>query len=141
MYLNCKTYFSYRYGTLGTEELVDYAAEMGATALALTNINNTSDVWDFVDFCQQQGIKPMAGVEVRNNAAGTAPGNECLLYVLLARNAEGLLHINRWLSVHLQEKRPFPAQPDFMAEVWVIYPLGARALDQLAPHELLGVGP
>jgi DNA polymerase-3 subunit alpha len=53
MYLNCKTYFSYRYGTLGTEELVTLATENGANALALTNINNTSDVWDFVDFCKR----------------------------------------------------------------------------------------
>jgi len=49
MYLNCKTYFSYRYGTLGTEELMKLAAENGANALAITNINNTSDVWDFVE--------------------------------------------------------------------------------------------
>ena len=56
MYLNCKTYFSYRYGTLATEKLVNLAAENGANALALTNINNTSDVWDFVDFCRQLPI-------------------------------------------------------------------------------------
>jgi DNA polymerase III alpha subunit len=34
---------------LGTEELVKLAAENGANALAITNINNTSDVWDFVE--------------------------------------------------------------------------------------------
>ena len=45
MYPNCKTYFSYRYGTLGTKDLLILAAENGANALALTNINNTSDVW------------------------------------------------------------------------------------------------
>jgi len=56
MYLNSKTYFSYRYGTLATEALVTLAADNGANAWAISNINNTSDVWDFVAFCRQQGI-------------------------------------------------------------------------------------
>ncbi len=54
MYLYCKTFFSYRYGTLGIEELVTLAAESRANSLAITNISNTSDVWDFVGFCSQQ---------------------------------------------------------------------------------------
>lgn len=141
MYLNCKTYFSYRYGTLGTEELVTLAADNGANALALTNINNTSDVWDFVDFCRQQGIRPIAGAEVRNAFGHTAPGSDVLLYVLLARDNFGLHEINRFLSIHLQAKQPFPQQPTFTEHVWVVYPLGAKAHDALALNELIGVLP
>jgi len=141
MYLNCKTYFSYRYGTLGTEELVTLAAENGANALAITNINNTSDVWDFVDFCTQQGIKPIAGVEVRNTMDDSAPGSEKLLYVLLARDNYGLLEINRWLSRHLQVKEPFPAQPAFSEHIWIIFPFGHKPPEQLALNELLGIMP
>lgn len=141
MYLNCKTYFSYRYGTLGTEELVTLAAENGANALALTNINNTSDVWDFVDFCTQQGIKPIAGVEVRNTLDDSRPGSEKLLYVLLARDNYGLLEINRWLSRHLQVKEPFPAQPSFSEHLWIIFPFGHKLPEQLALNELIGVMP
>jgi hypothetical protein len=141
MYLNCKTYFSYRYGTLGTEELVTLAAENGANALALTNINNTSDVWDFVDFCGQQGIKPIAGVEVRNTMDDSAPGSEKLLYLLLARDNYGLMEMNRWLTQHLQAKQPFPAQPAFSEHVWIIFPFGHKPPDQLALNELLGVAP
>lgn len=141
MYLNCKTYFSYRYGTLGTEELVTIAAENGANALAITNINNTSDVWDFVDFCSQQGIKPIAGVEVRNTMDDSAPGSEKLLYVLLARDNYGLLEINRWLSRHLQAKEPFPAQPAFSEHIWIIFSFGHKPPEQLALNELIGVMP
>ncbi|HSK13763.1 MAG TPA: PHP domain-containing protein, partial [Phnomibacter sp.] len=141
MYLNCKTYFSYRYGTLGTEELVTLAAENGANALAITNINNTSDVWDFVDFCGQQGIKPIAGVEVRNTLDDTAPGSEKLLYLLLARDNYGLLEMNRWLSMHLQGKTPFPAQPAFSEHVWIVFPLGVKDPAQLALNELMGIMP
>ena len=141
MYLNCKTYFSYRYGTLATEELVTLAAENGANALAITNINNTSDVWDFVDFCRQQGIKPIAGLEVRNTLDDKAPGSEKLLYVLLARDNFGMLEINRWLSNHLQTKTPFPPQPGFSEHVWIIFPFGQKQPDQLALNELLGIMP
>ena len=65
MYLNCRTYFSLRYGTYSTEELVNTAADYGIHVLALTNINCTCDSWDFVNFCQQKEIKPVVGVEVR----------------------------------------------------------------------------
>ncbi len=130
MYLNCKTYFSYRYGTFSTGELVKYGAEAGATSLALTNINGTTDAWDFVDFCRQAGIKPILGTEIRNEAK--------LCYVLLAKNDQGFLAINRFLSDHLQAKLPFPERPA-LEGVFVIYPLGSIYPDQLKAGELIGV--
>ena len=66
MYLNCKTYYSFRYGTMSTEELVTTAVDKGISTLALTNINSTCDVWEFFKLSQEAGIKPIAGVEVRN---------------------------------------------------------------------------
>src|SRR3954465_3479767 len=99
MYLNCKTFFSYRYGTFSTEELVQEGVEKGAAALALTNINNTSDWWDFYSFCTDKGIRPLLGVEIKQ-------GDESL-YILIARNNSGLMTINRYLSFHLQTKQPF----------------------------------
>src|ERR1035437_1425671 len=103
MYLNCKTYFSFQYGTYRTEELVKEAASLGVTTMALTNINNTCDLWDFVDFCRLNNIKPIAGTEIRNN--------HVFLYLLLAKNNNGLLSIHRFLSGHLQEKTNFPQRP------------------------------
>jgi DNA polymerase-3 subunit alpha len=61
MYLNCKSYFSFRYGTFSTNELILEAVEAGASTLALTNINNTCDLWDFVEACEQHQLKPIAG--------------------------------------------------------------------------------
>jgi DNA polymerase III alpha subunit len=78
MYLNCKTNFSFRFGTFKTEELVAEAESLGVKAMAITNINNTCDVWDFVD----------------------------LLYILPVKNNQGLLEINMFLSEHLQENQP-----------------------------------
>ena len=133
MYLNCKTFFSYRYGTFSTEELVKEGQEVGATALALTNINNTCDLWDFYEHCSGAGIKPLLGCEIRN-------GDE-LMYVLLAKNIKGLLHINQFLTRHLQNKVPFPDRPDLPTNLWIIYSFLTYKGDALAEHELVGVQP
>src|ERR1700720_4072721 len=100
MYINCKTYFSLHYGTFSTEELVRAGVEAGATAMALTNINTTSDAWDFLSYCQEQHIKPVLGAEIRN-------GHQ-LLYILLAKNNKGFQWINEFLSEHLLAKKSFP---------------------------------
>lgn len=131
MYLNCKTWFSLRYGTYRIEELVSAAVANGQTQLALTNINSTCDTWDFVEECRKAGIKPVAGAEVRNGSR--------FLYILLAKNNEGFASINRFLSVHLQEAQPFPERPFFSENVFIIYPFGAQALATLEPHEYVGV--
>ncbi|MDP4211420.1 MAG: DNA polymerase III subunit alpha [Bacteroidota bacterium] len=130
MYLNCKTYFSFRYGTFGTEELVSDAAALGISQLALTNINNTSDTWDFVEFSRQRQIRPIAGAEIRNDNK--------FLYILLAKNNPGFEQINRFLSEHLQGKKPFPDRPD-LTGVYVIYSFGSIPLHGLQANEFMGV--
>src|SRR4051794_13939557 len=139
MYLNCKTYYSFRYGTFSTAALVEMAVNNGVTALALTNINCTCDLWDFVKLCREGGIKPLAGVEVRNE--------DKLLYLLLAANNNGLVWINEFIADHLLHKQPFPepfsGQP-FFNDSWdgfVIYPFGTKPLDDLLANERIGVLP
>ncbi|WP_207513233.1 DNA polymerase III subunit alpha [Longitalea luteola] len=135
MYLNCRTYFSVRYGTYSTEELVDTAAGLGIQALALTNINCTCDSWDFVNFCQQKDIKPVLGVEIRNE--------DNLLYILLAKNNRGFACINEFLSIHFQHKKDFPehASAYFLNndDVYVIYPFDRKAPGDLLPDEYIGI--
>src|SRR5437870_2099489 len=100
MYLNCKTNYSFRYGTFFTEELVKAAAAIGITALGLTNIKSNCDAWDFVLHCHKEKIKPILGAEIRNG--------DKVLYVLIAANNRGFAWINKFLSDHLLEKKPFP---------------------------------
>src|SRR6476620_10539055 len=139
MYLNCKTYFSFRWGTYATAELVNAGVDAGATALALTNINSTCDAWDFVLFCQQQNIKPILGAEIRN-------GDE-LQYILIAANNRGFSWINHFISKHLQLDQPFPKQTDkqpfFLqaSDGFVIYPMDARFPEKLLANEFIGVQP
>lgn len=140
MYLNCKTYFSFRYGTMSHTQLIKAAADEGITSLALTNINNTCDTWDFVQACMQEGIKPVAGAEIRNE--------DEFLYILLAANNNGLSSINRFLSNHLLAQKPFPVFKtgrsgifDSEKDGYIIYPLGAKNPEALRPNEFIGIMP
>ena len=132
MYL-CKTFFSLKYGTYSTEELVQAGMDAGANSLALTNINSTCDAWDFVQFCQQQRIKPILGVEIRNGRRH--------LYSLLAANNNGFRWINEFLSEHKLEKKDFPECPEASSDVFVIYPLDRKDPADLLKNELIGVLP
>ncbi len=133
MYLNCKTYFSFRYGTYKPEDLIKKAVDIGVSAMAITDINNTCAAWDFYDFCLKQNIRPILGAEIRNE--------EVFCYILLSKNIQGFCEINRFLSVHLQGKLSFPEKPFFTDKVWIIYPLGKFEPSSLADNELIGVKP
>ena len=100
MYLNCKSCFSFRYGTISTTELIATAVDKGISSIALTNINSTCDIWEFVKLAHEAGIKPIAGAEIRND--------DTLLYILIAANNKGLAWIHSFLSEHLIEKKTFP---------------------------------
>jgi DNA polymerase-3 subunit alpha len=111
--------------------LVKAAVEQGVSTLALTNINNTCDAWDFVDFCRQKNIKPILGVEIRNAHK--------FLYILLAKNNKGFLEINRFLSEYLQAKKEFPERTIFTENVIVIYPVGNIDANTLLTNEFISV--
>ncbi|MGE5521444.1 MAG: DNA polymerase III subunit alpha [Candidatus Dadabacteria bacterium] len=132
MYLNCKTYFSYRYGVLKAEQLVQLAVEAGAQSLALTNINITSDLWDFLTACNKTGIKAILGVEIRNE--------DELMYIILARNLDGLQNINYLLTEHALSKEQFPHICPLTENIFVIYPFQKKELC-LRDHEFIGIQP
>ena len=104
----------------------------GVQFLALTNINCTADHWDFYTECKNNDIKPILGTEIRN-------GDE-LLYVLLAKNINGVQQINDFISGYLMQKIYFPAKSPALKDVWIIYPLAG--CDKCSEeNELVGVQP
>ena len=87
-------------GSRLVERLAGEAASKGIRSLALTDINNSTGILDFVQECIRAGIKPVAGIEFRN---GQLP-----LYIGIARNNEGFYELNDFLSRYLIDKKPFP---------------------------------
>ena len=131
MYLNVRSYYSLCYGTISIENLVEKASAMHIPAMALTDINNTMGVVDFVFECKKYGVKPIAGCEFRN-------GDE-LLYVAIARNNEGFREINETLTQYNISKTPYNINAPQWNNVVVIYPFGKRKISQLADNEFIGV--
>ncbi len=119
MFLNCHTYYSLRYGTLSPDELVNLAVENGAQCVALTDINNSSAVFDFVKACNKQGIKPIVGIEFRND-------ENKLLYVGLAKNNTGFYQLNELLSVSNLNKMALPTEPPVLSDVVYVLPYGTN---------------
>lgn len=66
MYLNCHCFHSLRYGTIPLEDLISKAAALGVRAMALTDINTVTGIYDFVKGCRAVNIKPIVGIEFRS---------------------------------------------------------------------------
>jgi DNA polymerase III alpha subunit len=132
MYLNCHTYYSLRYGTIPIEELVEQAIRLGIKRLAVTDINNTSAIFDFVALCQKRGIEPVVGVEFRNA--------NYLMYVCLAKNAEGFSEINQFMTEHNLAKKDYPLKAPLFENVFTIYPLHVQEAGfSFGENEFVGV--
>lgn len=131
MYLNCHTYYSLRYGTLSPEELVTSAAQHGVTRLALTDINNVTAMPEFVQRCREQGIRPVAGMELRCN--------DQLRYIVLARDSEGFRRLNAFLSQHNMEGTPLPHRFPVCEHTVAIYPFGNHMPEQPGTNEYIGI--
>ena len=133
MYLNNHSYYSLRYGTLSIEKLLARAKDFNVEALALTDINNSSGMIDFVKECRQNNIKPIGGMEFRD-------GDE-LLYTAIAENNQGFEEINRFMSaVNLGEKT-FEKQPPPFINSYIVYPFGKEMPDKFKDNEFIGIKP
>jgi len=130
MYLNCHSYHSLRYGTIPLNELVEQAKSCGLKSLALTDINTVTGIYDFVKQCKIAHIKPIVGVEFRQN-------NQ-LLFIGLAKNQAGIGEMCRLLTKHNLDKTILPdAAPEF-ENVLVVYPI-ENIPNQLRHFEYVGI--
>jgi DNA polymerase-3 subunit alpha len=133
MLLNTHTYYSLRYGTLSPSALAERAAQLGYTAMALTDINNTSCMYEFVRCCEKAGIQPAVGLEFRQDG-------RCL-YIGLARNREGLRELNQLLSAASLSGRSLPEIAPPMEHAYIIYPRLIKPIQQFREEEFLGIRP
>ena len=133
MFLNCHTYYSFKYGTLSPEQLAEGASRRGITTLALTDINNTSCAVAWIEECRKRDIKPVLGVEFRLDGR--------YLYTGLAQNAEGWRELCELLTYCSLENIPLPQRPPEMEHVYIIYRPNSYIPDDLRPYEYIGIMP
>src|SRR5688572_18433669 len=132
MYLNCHTGFSFKYGTLPIKTLFEEAKRCGIHKLVLTEINNTSSYLEMLRVCddnkaRENGLTKfdkepydldlVVGVEFRIE--------NTFLYIALAKNNRGFEVINRFLSRHNREEKPFPSRAPELEDTVIIYAFGS----------------
>lgn len=133
MYLNCHSFHSLRYGTISLDELVQQALTCNITALALTDINTVTGIYDFTKACQKAGIKPVVGMEIRDD-------DNRLLYIALAKQRSGIGEICRLLTEHNCNGMELPLTAPGFKDVITIYP-NSNAPEQLKENEYVGIRP
>ncbi|HTL82403.1 MAG TPA: PHP domain-containing protein, partial [Bacteroidia bacterium] len=151
MLLNCHTYYSFGYGTFSPEELLALVKTRGYSTFALTDINNTSAVFDTIRLSKEYGIKPVIGIDFRTGAKQH--------FVGLAKNNEGFYELNEHLSSILHHPDQFenskirkledsPSSNGYQysnlrifqsSNVFIVYPLSNYRGQPLSENEFIGV--
>ena len=133
MYLNCHSFFSLNYGVMPVKEMIPYAKANGITRMALTDINNTSGVLEFLRLCSKENIQPSVGVDFRNGVKQ--------LYVAIAKNNQGFKEICDYLTIYRQNKKEIPEDAPCFSHVVVIYPWSKELKRDLRDDEYIGIHP
>src|SRR5258706_2472363 len=132
MYINCHSYFSFKYGTMSLAQLLAEAQQKEISCLALTDINNTSGILDFFRLAFKANIKPVAGIDFRNGVEQK--------FIGIAKNRDGFRELNAFLSHHLHSGELIPARSPAFENAFVIYPF-SPAYVKLNENEYIGIKP
>ena len=133
MYINCHSYYSLRYGTMSIGQLVQKASEYKADVVALTDINNSTGMPEFVAECNKNDISPVAGIEFRND-------ND-LLFIGLARNNNGIRELNEFLTRYNVAGMNIEFPPPRFTDAYAVYSLGRLPERKLYENERIGIKP
>lgn len=133
MHINTHTYYSLRYGTLSPEDMAKQAATKGVKVMVLTDINNSTGLFDFMKACREYGITPLAGIEFRQD--------HVLRYIGIAKNNQGYMELNNFLSGHNLSNTTLPNMAPQFEHAYIIYPFDTIELKQLKENELVAIQP
>lgn len=140
MFLSCHTYYSFNYGTLSVEQLLEEMQRFGVKKGVLTDINNTSGVIDFIRLAADHDVQPVVGADFRIGAEQ--------MYVGIARNNEGYHELNEFLTQSLRRgTNELPDLPDFPPPLqnvaWIVplRRLWRRRILSVPAHIYIGVRP
>jgi DNA polymerase-3 subunit alpha len=105
--------------------------QKGYSRFALTDINNTSACLDTIRLTNEYDIKPVVGIDFRNDTQQ--------MYVGIARNNEGFRELNEHLTLHLHSGEPFDERAPEFSNAYVIYPANVYKEWPLRENEFIGI--
>lgn len=114
VHMRTRSYYSTLRATPSPKELAEAAAGQGMLAVGLTDYHSLSGTVEFYDACQEAGVKPLIGMEVRVEPPGGGRGyeKEPAGLALLATNLSGwrsLCRLSR--TLHAGESGELKALP------------------------------
>ncbi len=135
MYLNCHTWYSFKYGTLSVQQLLSEIKRCGVRKFALTEINNTASYIELLRLCSEMPDenKPELALGIEFKQDNT------FCFIALAKNNAGFANINRYLSALNKQGKEKPLRAPLIEDVFIIYPLGRYEPETLLEHEFIGV--
>jgi DNA polymerase-3 subunit alpha len=115
------------------QELVLEALKNNVKELVLTDINNTSCTYTFIKSCEQHGIKPIVGIECRQDHE--------FKYVIISKNKEGWREVCSYLTFLSLNNKDFPDIAPVLKDCYVIYRKIPKSINHLRDYEYVGVRP
>ena len=105
VHLHVRSGFSFGFGVARPEELVEAAARMGMSSLALTDRDGLYGIPRFLDAAENAGVSPVVGAEITMKEGGHI--------VLLAESMQGYRSLCRFITAYRtsSEDRRSPACP------------------------------
>lgn len=132
MLINTHSYYSLNYGCLSIEEVLTTAQTLGHQQLAITDINNTSEVFRFLKLAPEYNIQASIGIDFRKQIDQ--------LYIGIAKSHKGFYELNKHLSHHLENKIDFDPTVPNIEEAFFIYPIDkAPKVEKLRQNEYVGI--
>jgi DNA polymerase III subunit alpha len=131
MLLNCHTYYSFCYGTLSVEELLDEVTAKGYRSLVLSDINNTSAILDALRLTENKTIRVIPGIDFRKGVRQH--------YIGIARNNAGFRELNEHLTEILHGKSELQTQAPPLENAFVVYPFAGFTGQALRENEFIGI--
>ncbi len=135
MFLNCHTWFSFKYGTMPIDRLFDEAKRLGIHKLMITEINNTASYIDFLRIIEERksefDLTIALGMEFRQ-------GSE-FRFIALAQSNAGFENINRYRSYLNNEGLLIPERAPALEETYIIYAWDKLHPQELAENEFIGI--
>lgn len=112
------SYYSLGHGVASPEELVRRATQLGAGAMALTDVETLAGQVRFNHACREVGIRPITGIELRRGHTRRTVGEYRGRVVLLVEDEAGFQKLCRLVSVRRasRDAEPTPDPVDDLPE-------------------------
>lgn len=131
--LNNHSYYSLRYGILTVENIIEFYLQNESDVVALTEINSTTTLHDFLRLTKKNNTNALWGIDFRNEAKQ--------MFVAYAKNTFGVNELATFLSDHLHHKKDFEQRAPQWKHCVIVYPFENFKQDDfpLLENEYIGI--